>query len=396
VKSAIGVKSPYKLSLTADGAEIFAGEFVTDGNPTQRVTLRAKAPDAGRHAMQITLTSGDDWNKRNNSAAFSLDTVEGVSQALIVGPFADWDTAYLTMAAQRNGLLLRQAYVGDTPRRGEAIDAVPNSGNGWAKYRVVVLKGTPFKSFSEADANDLHQYVTEAGGSLVIFADENSYVGSLSKKFNWAAGSSSTLPDAHVRIPADAVDHPMLKLGLDGPQSAQLLASLPAAERAVRVPPQDVVLLTNAEGEPVLSMGAYGKGRVFLLGVRGFSAQREYSQARVVDRLLKQIMGEAAIPPAAALPGVAATQSAAAKNPGMEELYCEFNEPFMTHLAESTGGRYVPAAQAQASDGALKPVTWREATADRYPLAEHWLLIVAMVVVATLHWILRKLAGLAI
>jgi len=45
---------------------------------------------------------------------------------------------------------------------------------------------------------------------------------------------------------------------------------------------------------------------------------------------------------------------------------------------------------------AMRPGLWNSSTADRTPLARHWTLLAAAAAVGTLHWLLRKLAGLAI
>jgi len=399
VKTAVGIPSPFRLTLSSNNLDLVSEECVATGKATHVVTLRAKAPKAGRHPMRLTLAAASDAIKRNNTVAFTLDTVERAPQAFIVGAFADWDTAYLTMAAQRNGIVLRQTYVSDSPRRGEAIDAVPNSAKSWSKYGTIVLKGKPFGSFSDTDANDLHQFVTQTGGSLLIFVDTHSYYDVLAQQFGWTF-AANPLADAYVRMPLTAIHEPMLRLGVDGPQSAQILAALPPANHATRVPPQDAVLLTNQGGEPVLSVGSYGKGHVFLLGLRGLFAQRDFAQATRVDRLLTQLLAQAALPPS---PGAQAASAMPATdrtiNPGMEELFSEFNEPFMINLAKSTHGRYLPVAEAAAevnTNAPLTPVTWRDSTAKRYPLADHWLLIAAITLIATIHWTLRKLAGLAI
>ena len=44
----------------------------------------------------------------------------------------------------------------------------------------------------------------------------------------------------------------------------------------------------------------------------------------------------------------------------------------------------------------MKPHTWHEFTSQRLPLADHWGLALVIAVVGALHWVLRKLAGLAI
>jgi len=86
----------------------------------------------------------------------------------------------------------------------------------------------------------------------------------------------------------------------------------------------------------------------------------------------------------------------AVSNPGMEDVAYEFNEPFLQQLAEQTNGRYLHMTAAAETLKNMRPETWNSSTADRLPLARHWTLLVAVAVMGTLHWLFRKLAGLAI
>jgi len=100
--------------------------------------------------------------------------------------------------------------------------------------------------------------------------------------------------------------------------------------------------------------------------------------------------------PATASVGQAELQFQSAANPGMEEIYYEFNESFLSDFAKEAGGRYVPLPAAPNELRSLHPATWHSSTAVRYPLADHWVLMCLIAVLGALHWSLRKISGLPI
>ena len=86
----------------------------------------------------------------------------------------------------------------------------------------------------------------------------------------------------------------------------------------------------------------------------------------------------------------------AVNNPSLETLFFEFNETFLQQFARDAGGRHVALEDGAEALKQLRPRPWQSATSERYPLAEHWLLMCLLAAVGALHWALRKLSGLAI
>src|SRR5262249_25550593 len=83
-------------------------------------------------------------------------------------------------------------------------------------------------------------------------------------------------------------------------------------------------------------------------------------------------------------------------NPGVEALYAEFNENFLRRYAKSAGGEYVAARQSRQKLAAITPRTYLTRSSETWRPGRSPLLLAFVAVCGALHWILRKLAGLAI
>ena len=456
VKTPAGLKKPFVLKLSRDGADAARGEWVSDGQAHMDVTLSWKTPAAGRHVMTLAAESPEDALPGNNSVTFAVDTVVKPPELFLAGACPDWDTAYFRQAATRLGLNLTQVFTEDKPpKRGGFGGAVPNTPEQWARFQAVLLRGPPFAGLAEKDVEDLCRYVVEGGNTLVIMPDAGAgYLRLFASRFGWRT-SASVLSGA-LRLGPDARHYPVLKLGPDGAQSARLFAAMGRSERAFAVPPQQVVLVE--QGEPVCSLGFYGKGRVVLWGLDGIYRMREFEHAERVNRLLDAMLGDWVTPlsapgadtpgafypalPAAGVPallvvpragatnilvegvnpaavlqagvsntlarvvatGVAVTgrvdgrvvAAAVADNPGMERLDPEFDEAFLRRLARDADGQYAWAPDAVDVLKSLQPRTYRTASADVYPVGRSPYVLALLVALATLHWVFRKLSGMAI
>ncbi|MBI2192592.1 MAG: hypothetical protein HYU36_11470 [Planctomycetes bacterium] len=460
VKTPPGAQAPCRLSLWSQGSEIGSASLLTGGGPVQTLTVRGAALPEGRHQLTLRLEV-QDRSKRNNQADFVVDVVKRVPKALWIGSQPDWDTTYICQALLRAGLDTSQLYWAvekSPPRRGGSAREVPRTLEQWSAYRLVLLHGAPFKSFSDEDAEILSRFVVEQGGSLVVIPqrDGASYLPALSKPLAWPQAIPSPIETPSLLLPARTDFLPLLRIGVDGPQSARLLASLGQPALSFALPSQQLVLLENASGETLFSLGFYGKGKVYLWGIQGIDRLREYQKAELVDRLLAQWMADAAAPllaqendllatyppllmplkenllitlgpevepgdsgavrisfplqpgvgnriaglvpsgsgPLAVRAGGAEALIPVVSNPGLEEIHDELDESFLKHFAREAGGKYLSLAQAWEDLPSLTPATWVQTTAQRYPLAAHWSLLCLVAALGALHWSLRKISGL--
>ncbi len=293
---------------------------------------------------------------------------------------------------------------------------------------------------------------------LLTSADTPSYVEKLGAAFGWNAGDAPTLPAQRLVLTPSARHLPMMRIGTDGSASGRQITAFTPAATLRRVPEQQVPLLC-AEGDSdaaVLSLGFYGRGKVLLCGITGLHQMAEYRQAALLARLLAQLMADTATPVALAadtavavypglpvrghaailvalnpdggmplaegtgalteLPGMqnrlsrwvpsvsgeawisdgtARAPVTVIDNPGMEQMFYTYDEAFLETLAQAAGGRRLPLPEAAAALGELPLERWQGTTARRYAPADHWLLAAAAALLGTLHWVLRKVSGLA-
>ena len=460
LKTPIGRQVPFRLVLADERGPLASVAHTTAGQSKEVVTLSCKAPKEGRHILTVRIEA-DDASKQNNAVRFAIDSVRTTPRALIIGDLPNWDTTYLYLAAERVGLDVRQIFHGATeglPKRGGAPGAIPRTLSQWRKYHVVVLQGSAFKGFSEKDADNLFKYVTEEGRALLTMANPSSwYSPSLAERFGWQEAPAA-VGDTALKLSPDAQFLPVVRVEADGPTSARVIAALGSCEAAYRVPGQRVSLVENPQGQSLLSIGLYGRGKVYLCGLCGLHKLRGFGRTGYVDRLLEQLVSDAATPlfagearqiacyptlpvrgkknflittvegntpaqlgnerrtiplnagthnrvglfaPSAAGPlavtiGGVTDQLTVVENPGMEQIYYEFNEARLKEFARESGGRYLTLGQAAPELRSVQPGTWVSATSERYPLSRHWILLCAIAAVGTLHWAFRKLSGLAI
>jgi len=457
LKTPPGKQLPCRLAMLAGTQLLAEADITTDGTAVRTVSLEFTAPPEGQHVLALRILTEDD-NPANNDVTFGVSSMAAAPRALLIGDRPSWDTAYILLAMRNAGINARQFYhAGNTepPRRGGSPRAIPETQSQWARNRLVILQGSQFQGFGPDDVDTLLSYVTETGGSLLILSgDADSYLGDFSAKLGWARGERA--PGGRPALPATSKHLPVLRLATDGPQSARRVAAFAPPLRAVVVPEQHLALLSDDRGAPLLSLGFYGRGRVYVCGLSGMYRLAEYARARDLDRLLRQLAADAVTPlfatpeaMAAVYPsppvaghdnllisvtpdGVAAgaggeeidlqagianhwarfrpaeagpltvqigehvLQSVAVDNPGMERVYYEFDPAFLREFAAAAGGAYVPMQAAPGALAQLQPRTWAKATSEQYPLAGHWGLLTGVAAIGALHWVLRKLAGLVI
>jgi len=396
---------PITVAFTVAGEQAEGRAIPAERATEQWVDIPFTAPDtdggSNRACMATIQIKTPNANTDNDRVAFPMNVVKVTPKALLIAYEPDWDTTYVYLAMLACGLDAQQIHYGlskDPPRRGGTRHAIPKAASQWSRYRAVVLRGAAFRGFNADDARALFDYVTVQGGSLVVFANGGeSYLAVLAGLFGWNQPPTKPIDTPLVLAP-EAMHLPVMRLSTDGPASARLLAGLgPCSGQTV--PRQHVPLLCTPDGRPLLSLGFYGRGKVYLCGIRELHRLSEYANAEIVARLLEQLMADAATPMFADDGEQLAAYSgklAAIDNPGLEQIRYEFDEDFLKNLARESGGSYATLEQAREKLPALKPEPWRSSTASRYVLADHWVLLVLLAFTGSAHWVLRKLAGLAI
>ncbi|MHC4884381.1 MAG: hypothetical protein ACYTGH_04775 [Planctomycetota bacterium] len=422
----------------------------------QQLQLSYKAPDEGRHVLRLTIECKDDRVPENNTTHFIQETVNKISPLLLIGDTPTWDTAYLGRAAARIGVELDQVYcAGEKPKRGSFSRSVPKSESQWKRKGGVILMGKPFPSMSEKDGAAIHAVVHDAGKTLLVFGSESKgTIDALAPNFKWKGTSAAA--EGTLQVRPETGHLPLLQVGLDPAVSKRRLAALPTPQGCRTVPAQDLVLLETSKGEPLVSIGFYGQGKVILWGLTGLHHLRGFGHTKTVDRLLTNLMAELSQPllpreskapialypplpaagrqarliqcgeltnpvtldgkpvtfstrggtPSLSWPATKGTHTLSAgsweetfqvvENPGLELLNPALNSATLKAMAAEGGGTFITAAEARNHLSLLTPGEEVRKTATIYRPGRHWLILPLLLALFTLHWIFRKLAGLVL
>lgn len=430
-----------RLTVRADGATstLATVECTVAADGRGIAAIPFKPPAEGRLLLRLALDCPGDSIPGNNSALLAADVVPRSQPFLLIDDVPSWDGVWLAVAAGRQGIDVTQVHAAGTePKRGGLSRSVPQSLMQWSRYRGVVLDGPVFAGFSDADADALRAFVAEKGGTLLLLAGSaGGYADPLGKIFSFDAPAAEPLSAVGVRIAKAAAEEPIMQLASDGQQAAQRFDALPSARAAYRVPRGDIVLLETADGMPVCSLAFHGRGKLIHWGLRGMERMREFASAAVVDRLLEGLVGEVAAPLFAEpggdtiafhppLPRIGGecllitaegssprrnVRASAAStpvevngrtvtlvahdNPGAETSLADVDEPFLKLMATDAKGRLVPPERLAATLAAEEPRTYTTQTSDSWPIGRSPALIAWLAVATAAHWVLRKLAGLA-
>lgn len=452
---------PFAVELRTRETVLAAAESQTAGRGREHLALSFVAPDAGLHRLDLEVKCDGDTDPGNNHAAFSFHATDRSPKAYLLADTPHWDLAYLSLAAQDLDLSLTQVYTdGEEPKRGALGHSVPKTRSHWKRRGTVILHGPVFPGAAAGDATDLDEAIREEGTRLFVFADgAQGYDAWLAPVLDWKQPDPEGPIVLPLRLGADADHLPALRLAPSSVETARLFSRLPSPGRCVPVAPQDIVLVEDSAGTPVVSLGFYGSGRILLWGMHELYPMRHYDNARQVDRLLRQILAEwiqpddrretaeglVLYPPLPAVgepawwvatdrpppgdlfragttqataftPGVAnplcrwlpetdesrwesAGQGftvASHRNPTPERLIHDFNPEHLRSLAEALQGRAVSAREARDVLSQLTPETYTTQTATVYALGHHPLALVFLLVAAALHWVVRKLAGMVL
>ncbi|MHC4885919.1 MAG: hypothetical protein ACYTGH_12630 [Planctomycetota bacterium] len=393
IKTPRGRAVPFTVTLSSGETLLHSFDAVSTGLESETLALPFEAPEAGEHELTLEIKTRDA-QADNNRVRFALETQKRMPRALLIGETPDWDTAYLTLAAERAGLRLRSVFTGtETPARGSTSGAVPKTVSQWKRFRTVILAGPTFKGWGEKDAAALLKTVRANGAALLLLnGGEGSYVEALATSFGWQA-AGAPLDPSQLQIHSDAQALPFLRLGRGSSEFIFGGLGRPAGLRTV--PAQTWPILTSTSGSPLLSLGRYGRGRVFVLGAEGLYRLREYGKAATVDRFLTQWLSDAA----RTLPKDGAETElpyADHQNPGAEEVYYEFSPETLRTMAAATGGSFVDLTDARRRLEEVRPKAWEEKTSTTYSPTMHWGFLALILLIGTAHWAFRKLAGLAI
>ena len=302
LKAAVPPGSSCVVKALAGEGEIGALEFTSSNKKEPSILLDLTLNQVGNQVIRFSVESSiDDANPANNSISVPVFVLPSKPHVLIITPFMRWDMIYLSKALE--SLPCRVDWIvsrGNKRKiaRGPGKGKIPRDIQPMRKYDLIVLDGTPFKGFTQSDAALLAEFIRREGRALLLSSQHategrNTYLTALAKALNIDSAiqhkkSASPLRPG-LKMPARAPFIPPVMLSHDAGLSRTTWASLSPPRIQVPVPRQLIQLLENAEGETLLSLGFYGKGKVYIVGIGDMFRTREWSGAEHADRFLRSL-----------------------------------------------------------------------------------------------------------
>jgi hypothetical protein len=169
-----------------------------------RVQLRWKAALLGKHSLGFRVAPvKEERTDENNAAKADVHVMESKIRVLVADNFPRWETRYLLNLFKRDDRVeFDQLLFEPQPASGHGVrTAFPSTLEEWTRYRVVILGDVLPAQFTPDHQKLLREYITEAGGNLIIVAGRDAMPGAYFQQpigplIPVEAGSRA-LPDNH-------------------------------------------------------------------------------------------------------------------------------------------------------------------------------------------------------
>jgi hypothetical protein len=182
------IVTAYDCANETVNIELLAGETVIDRQSLpisaevfdRRVQFRWPAAQLGRHTFSVRVAPvANERTEENNSAKTDLLVMEDKIRVLVADNFPRWETRYLLNLFKRDDrVVFEQLLFEPQPAAGEGARAnFPASLEEWSKYRVIILGDVLPNQLTPEHQKQLRQYISEAGGNLIIVAGNDAMPG---------------------------------------------------------------------------------------------------------------------------------------------------------------------------------------------------------------------------
>jgi hypothetical protein len=170
-------KEQLQVELLDNGAVVDRQTLnVTSEVFDNRVQLRWRAAQIGKHTLGFrVIPVSDERTDENNASKADIHVMEDKIRVLVADNFPRWETRYLLNLFKRDDrvefdqlLFEPQASVGSGVRAD-----FPRTLEEWSKYRIVILGDVLPAQLTYEHQKLLREYVTEAGGNLIIVAGKD-------------------------------------------------------------------------------------------------------------------------------------------------------------------------------------------------------------------------------
>ncbi|MCC5849097.1 MAG: hypothetical protein JJU29_13505 [Verrucomicrobia bacterium] len=303
------------IPLTVRRGDKVVHEEILEPGDESRVTvdLMFTEDEAGDHhyVVETPALEGEILDI-NNRHSFHVRVLEDRIRTLLVDETPRWETRYLRMMLHRDNrvdvdTVIISSLEDGQLQRGSGL--WPESREDLFAYQTVILGDVDPDHFSAEELEDLHDFVTENGGTLILIAGEHHlplrYTG-LPPARVFPVERDPTAPQPEVpRRGEGSIERPLRLTpagrvdaitGISGdpdlnPRLWEKLPGMNRVEPGLRAfPAADVLVETADTGEPVLVRGFAGAGRVLFSGTDSFWRWRDRTRWHYHHRLWSQII----------------------------------------------------------------------------------------------------------
>jgi hypothetical protein len=309
LKAAVPPGTRYQFLLQDGKDELAKVESEAAQPGTVPVTSAFTLDKEGKRTLKLAVRwDGPDANPENNEIFLPVSALDRKAKVLVIAATARWDIAYLLHALEKEPCTVDLVLTGEKkakPERGKGKGKIPDTLAEMKSYGLVVLDGEPFSGVTERDAELLGDYVEQAGGCLLLLhgtgSGKPSYPRLLASRFptlGEAAGPGKASDGEHsLRVVEKSRLMPVALLAAESEESRGRWAQLAEPQFLSPVSAQTVPLVeAPVLDAPVFSLGFYGKGRIYQLGIGDIFRMREWHGADAVDQLFASLAQDALRP----------------------------------------------------------------------------------------------------
>ena len=258
------------VTLTADGERVaFERIAVPEPGKSAAVELRYTPQEEGIKKMKVTLSPAEnDANLKNNEKEFLMRVTKSALKVLFIEGEVRWEYKFLKRAligSENIQLICLNAFLAQ-----DVASLLPRTKDEWESYHLMIIGDLPADRLTPAATERLRQYVADGGAILMLGGFSTLGPGGygdseLAKALpvDVARTDAQSLDAVRLEPTPDGLEHDVLKSGTQN-ETRTMWESLPPVSGYTRVSgvkPAARVLVQTPQGEPVLVVQDYERGR---------------------------------------------------------------------------------------------------------------------------------------
>ncbi len=301
------------LQLKVTRADKTLRELTVQPGAETRLTVDASfvEEEHGSLAYRVEIEPQEkELLERNNSRDFQVHVLKDRIKTLLLDQYPRWESRYVRMMLSRDKRVkLKTVFIGSQEKEMLRTDdgMYPASQKELFAYQLIFLGDVDPDNFSLEQLQDLHDFVVERGGTLMVMAGSlympEAYFGTpLIELFPFhsrpsIAGIKKKKLDGSRNIKLKPVyegrHDNLLQIGRTPEQSEQLWENLPGMnwvnKKVITAPAADL-LVTTEDNHPVMVKAYAGAGKVLYMGSDSFWRWRDRARWRYHHRFWGQIV----------------------------------------------------------------------------------------------------------